>query len=428
MFSLLKPRMDADQRRSCLVAFVHFRVLAFHRFRWYHVSMDRDEAIKLLTGRTDGIAEWNRRWVAGETIPNLHGVNLRGATLHDADLRGANLSDADLSDATLSGADLIGANLSGADLIGANLSGADLSDANLSGASLSGAHLSGADLSDANLSGADLSDANLSGADLSNANLSDARLSDAELSGAKLSHANLASAMLAHTTFASVNLSEAKNLDRAHVLLPCSIGVDTLVASQGRISDSFLRGCGLQPWQVLEAKLYDPDLTPAQICDLQTRIFMARTTGPLLIGGVFISYSHADVAFVDKLYKSLQAKGVPVWLDRHDLVSGRLDRQIVDAIRLNDIVLLVLSDSSVNSDWVDYELKAALKKEHAEHRDVLCPVALDAAWQHKTKDVLWHKVRERNVLDFSKWRTDAYAKQFDKLLKGLAIYYTPPAE
>jgi hypothetical protein len=32
--------------------------------------MDRDEAIKLLEGGPEGIAEWNRRREAGKEIPN----------------------------------------------------------------------------------------------------------------------------------------------------------------------------------------------------------------------------------------------------------------------------------------------------------------------------------------------------------------------
>ena len=353
--------------------------------------MDRHYALKFLKRGRDGIAEWNRRRNARETIPDLSDAYLRGADLSEANLRDANLSRADLC-------------------------GANLRDANLSGAFLRYGNLSRANLSDANLGSA-----NLSLADLSHANLSLANLRHVYLGGA-----NLKSAILNATAFSSVNLSEAQGLELVAFHGPCSVGVDTLVASKGQIPESFLRSCGLQPWQILETRLYDPALTPAQISDLQYKIFTARTKGPLLIGGVFISYSHADAAFVDNVHQSLQDDGVPVWLDRHDLVAGPLGRQVVDAIRLNDVVLLVLSESSVNSDWVDYELKRALEKERDEHRGVLCPVALDTAWVAKTEQVLWHRVRDKNVLDFSQWATDAFTPQFSKLLKGLKIYYTLP--
>ena len=90
----------------------------------------------------------------------LYGADLHGADLRDASLYGADLHGADLRDASLYGADLHGADLSDADLRGADLHGADLRDASLYGADLRGADLHGADLRDADLSDANLRYAN----------------------------------------------------------------------------------------------------------------------------------------------------------------------------------------------------------------------------------------------------------------------------
>ena len=84
---------------------------------------------------------------------------------------------------------------------------------------------------------------------------------------------------------------------------------------------------------------------------------------------------------------------------------------------------LVLSKNSVHSNWVDYELKKALQKEVDEGREVLCPVTLDDAWHARTREGHWREVREKNVLDFAKWKTKAFEAQFAKLLKGLKFYY-----
>ena len=114
----------------------------------------------------------------------------------------------------------------------------------------------------------------------------------------------------------------------------------------------------MQPWEIEAAKLYDPALTPEQVNDIDsTRIFAART-GPLFLGGIFISYCHDDAKFVDKLYERLMEEGAATsGVDRHDMVAGDLQKQIDRAIRLNDVVLLVLSEASVNSDWVEHELE-----------------------------------------------------------------------
>ncbi len=243
-----------------------------------------------------------------------------------------------------------------------------------------------------------------------------------------LSWADLSGAKLFYSVIADVDLSAARGLTLVEHMSRSHVSTSTLVRSQGKIPEEFLRGCGLAPWEVLAAKLYDPALTPAQITDLQYAIFDLRASKPMFLGGVFISYSHENSPFVDKMRKLLMDKGANVWLDRHDMLAGDVQKQIDRAIQRNDIVLLVLSEASVNSDWVEHELEMARKKEREEHRDVLCPVALDDSWKAKMNDVLWRQVKKKNVLDFAKWKTKAFNAQFEKLVKGLKIYYAPKAQ
>ena len=356
---------------------------------------------------------------------NLSGSNLSRSNLSRSNLSGADLSLANLSRADLSVADLFVADLFEANLSRADLSVADFSEAKLSGADFSGADFSGADLSGADLIEADLSGANLSGANLSGANLSGADLSVADLSGANLSGADLGLARIAWTIFGDVDLSVAKGLDTVRHFGPSTIGMDTLQHSKGAIPEDFLRGCGISPWEIEVVRLYDPALTSGEISEiLDVNIFRKRTDGPLYIGGIFISYSHADSKFVDKLYGELKESGAAVWLDRHDLVAGPLKEQIIRALRIQDIVILVLSKNSIDSDWVEHELEIARDKEKEEHRDVLCPIRLDDSWKTKVKgDVLWRQLKKKNVLDFSAWKTEKLSHQFEKLLDGIKIYY-----
>ena len=73
-------------------------------------------------------------------------------------------------------------------------------------------------------------------------------------------------------------------------------------------------------------------------------------------------------------------------------------------------------------------MKTARKIERETKRDVLCPVSLDDAWKDKITDVDWEQLKKKNILDFGKWKTKAFDGQFDKLLKGLKIYYEKPKE
>lgn len=251
----------------------------------------------------------------------------------------------------------------------------------------------------------------------------------ADVTKANLRGANLREAVLGCTIFGNLDLSVAKELESTRHEGPSTVGVDTLALSQGKIPAEFLRGCGFTSSQILDAKLYDPALTAVQIRDLQFRVFDERTRGPPYIGGVFISYSRADAKFVDKMYQRLGAEGIPTWLDRHDMVAGPLQKQVSRAIRINDVVLLVLSKSSINSDWVENELDMARRKEKDEVRDVLCPVALDDAWKSKVfgseadDRALWRTLTHKNILDFS--AGTSFDGQFNKLLRGMKIYYEP---
>ena len=70
--------------------------------------------------------------------------------------------------------------------------------------------------------------------------------------------------------------------------------------SKGKIPATFLRGCGLSDFEIESAKLYNPDLTNQEINDILYKIFDLRAHQAIQISPLFISYSHADAAFVDR--------------------------------------------------------------------------------------------------------------------------------
>jgi len=390
--------------------------------------MANPEHVKIVKHGNDAIAKWLGDNPGGRL--DLSEANLRKAHLIDATLSGADLSEAKLSGAVLRGAVLIEANLCEADLRWADLKRADLSradlfDANMLDADLGSADLYAANLSRANLSKAHLYQANLSESALIQANLSDARLTGTILSAPRLNEAKFENAKCVATFWSAVDLSSCVGLETIEHSGPSTVGVDTLSWSKGRIPEAFLRGCGFSPWQVKLARLFDPELSPNEISELlSTELFMSRTE-EMEYPGVFISYSHADSKFVDKLYGSLYGQGLSVWLDRHDMVAGEVEKQVLGALRERDIALVVLSENSLKSQWVWLEIRKALEKEAAEDRAILCPVALDDSWQaYEKKQVVMQQVKEKNILNFSKWKTKQFQTQFNKLLKGMRVNYT----
>jgi len=300
------------------------------------------------------------------------------------------------------------------DLSGADLSGADLSRANLQLAKLRGAYLIGADLTGANLIGADvgganLSEADLAWADLTGANLSGANLSLANLALADLYAADVSRAHFAFTVLGDNDLSRTKGLDTVEHSAPSTIGIDTIQQSGGKIPEVFLRGAGV------------PDNWIKYIGSLVGQ--------PPQFYSCFISYSTKDQEFADRLHADLQAKGVRCWLAPEDMRGGRkLHEQIVEAIRLHERLLVVLSESSMTSHWVKTEIASARKRELQEGRRVLFPVRLVAfaaiqAWECFDADTgqdLAAEIRSYFIPDFSDWKDhDSYQKTFDGLLRDL---------
>jgi uncharacterized protein YjbI with pentapeptide repeats len=319
-----------------------------------------------------GVGAWNA-WRFDEHAPLF-------SSLISADLSGADLSDADLSYANL-----IASNVGGADLGGANLGGANLTHANLSNANLRSANLNGANLSRANLTDADLTDASLPYANLNHADLICTDLTDATLAG---------------TIFADLNLTSVIGLGTCTHFGPSAIDHQTLERSKP-LPISFLRGVGL-PESLIN---YLPTL-------LQQAIQYYSC---------FISYSTKDQDFADRIHADLQNKGLRCWFAPHDMpIGGKILDEIDDAIRRQDKLLLILSEHSIKSDWVEDEVTKAFEEERKRKQTVLFPIRLDDAVMD-TNEAWAAKLRARNIGDFRNWTDhNAYNKSFERVLRDLA--------
>jgi hypothetical protein len=311
---------------------------------------------------------------------------------------------ANLRDAVLYGTNLRRYDLRGADLREAHFRGADLREADLRIASLSGA-----DLSEANLYWAMVSEADLSRAILIGANLRSAIVIGASLSGATLGDADFTWAQMWGSILADVDLSGVKGLETVLHAGPSTIGIDTIYKSRGKIPEVFLRGCGV----------------PEEFIDFIRQMGVR----PIEFYSCFISYSTKDQEFAERLHADLQAKGVRCWFAPHDIRGGRkLHEQIDDAIRLHDKLLLILSEDSMKSEWVQTELARARKREVKEGKRVLFPVRLVPFevlrdWECFDADTgkdSAREIREYFIPDFTYWRDhDSYQVAFQRLVKDL---------
>ena len=76
---------------------------------------------------------------------------------------------------------------------------------------------------------------------------------------------------------------------------------------------------------------------------------------------------------------------------------------------------------------MQHEVRKARGLEKELGRDVLCPVALDGAWNSKPSpwpERVMEQVMEYNILDFSKWENEqVFGQMFVRLLDGLQLFY-----
>lgn len=275
-----------------------------------------------------------------------------------------------------------------------DLSGADLKGANLHKANLTGADLRNVDLSNANLMLASLNDTDLTGA-----NLSGASLLGTKLDGSNLIDANLSRARLLKTSFINVDLTTANGLETCQHNGPCVIDVTTLQRSNS-LPLVFLRGVGL----------------PEVLINYLHSLF-----NQAIYYSCFISYSSKDDAFAKRLHADLQNNSVRCWFAPHDLPIGAETRSAIDAeIRVQDKLLLILSEHAISSQWVKDEVEAAYEEESRRGQTVLFPIRLDdavidtnEAWAAKLR-------RQRNIGDFRQWKDhDRYQEAFQRVLRDL---------
>ncbi|MGQ5832923.1 toll/interleukin-1 receptor domain-containing protein [Serratia marcescens] len=93
---------------------------------------------------------------------------------------------------------------------------------------------------------------------------------------------------------------------------------------------------------------------------------------------IFISYSHDNKDFVDKLAIQLVHRNVNVWLDRWELSIGdSIIDKVQDAVDGASALLVILSKASIASAWCKRELSSGVLRELEEKRVVVMPVLLE---------------------------------------------------
>ena len=125
-----------------------------------------------------------------------------------------------------------------------------------------------------------------------------------------------------------------------------------------------------------------------------------------------------DEAFAGHLHNHLQENGIRCWFAPENLKDSEPDKPTMyHTVRLPSRLLLILSQHSIKSDWIEAEVEAAFEQESKHRQPVLLPVCLDSA-ARETTQVWADQIRQtRPIIDFSAWQDPAaYQVALEQLL------------
>ena len=126
---------------------------------------------------------------------------------------------------------------------------------------------------------------------------------------------------------------------------------------------------------------------------------------------------------MQRLHSDLQDKGARCWFAPEDMKIGdRIRTRIDEVIRVYDKLLLVLSENSLASDWVEKEVETAFEKERERKTTVLFPIRLDETVMESKLGWAADVKRSRHIGDFTQWKDhDQYKTGFERLMQDLKV-------
>lgn len=133
---------------------------------------------------------------------------------------------------------------------------------------------------------------------------------------------------------------------------------------------------------------------------------------------VFLSHSSADKDFVRKLKADLEAADLAVWFDATEIrVGDSIPAKISEGLTDTDYLVVVLSDNSVQSPWVQAELDAALMAQWSGRGIIVLPIVIgDCEIPELLKPLL-----------YADFRGD-YQAGLKKLIEALGQESPPPSD
>jgi len=126
---------------------------------------------------------------------------------------------------------------------------------------------------------------------------------------------------------------------------------------------------------------------------------------------IFLSHSSEDKPFVKKMSKILSSQGYETWLDEEDILIGQsIPNHIGKALEESDVVLVFLSKSSIQSNWVHHEWELKFFEQVNKGKVYILPLLIEEC----TIPAL---LRDKRYADFT--NSESYETNLANLLRAL---------
>jgi hypothetical protein len=245
---------------------------------------------------------------------------------------------------------------------------------------------------------ADFSHAELNGATLNHCQLQNAKFTKAfiaaEFDSSDIRGADFGGSHILASSFFNVDVSAAKNMNSASYHSDCRIDYQTIKLSQN-VPTPLLAACGVAHFHIPYIDAISKNSAKHPSC--------------------FISYSVKDDKFIQRFRNELANNGIRSWFAPRDLPFGASTRDVIESqIRSHDRLIVVLSKSSLQSQWVQFEVETALEIERKKKKEIIIPVCIDDEVFKSRISWARHIVRTKNIALHQNWRRSdsSFIKEF----------------
>lgn len=132
---------------------------------------------------------------------------------------------------------------------------------------------------------------------------------------------------------------------------------------------------------------------------------------------VFLSYEHNDISLAKKIESVLKNAGFQVWNSETEILPGdNFAEKISEALKASDAMVVLLTQESLNSKWIQWEIEYALSNKSYNKRVI--PVLVGSEESVSLESIPWI-LRKLQMIRLSK--PEHAEKEINQITEALKL-------